>query len=100
MSFIVVTSTAETVLLDLNAYEQALTTNFYQLDKRDVMRIVERTDFVEVWLAGVIEPYLFSHQLNTNNYLIIESVNGDLVSSTHDLAVKLMLLKDPLTIIN
>lgn len=98
MSFIQVTSTENTVLLDLNLYESALTTNYYLIDKRDVMRIVERTDYVEVWITQAREPYVFAHSVNSQNAMIIESVDGNEVSSNHDLFVKLLHLKDPLIV--
>ena len=96
MSFIKIKHSETHILLDMQLYTSAVTTNNVFLSKKDVFMVKERIDYVEVWVKEFREPWVFSFQVNSKNALVIESINEVAPTSISDLFIMIKKIIDPL----
>jgi hypothetical protein len=89
-------SSAKAIILEMNDYAIPLKAKNYLLNKIDVKRVVERIEFVEVWIDGLPEPFIFTFEnpANANKALVIESIEGVKPISLNDLFLKIEAIKN------
>jgi len=89
MANILVTSGTNYISFDLGVYGTPL--NMYEVlrSKTSVSRVVRRSAWVEYWVSDRQEPYLLHFEENSNNAMIVDSINGNEVISLQDLYDKI-----------